>query len=202
MISLLNLVLRALPILLVSDSILVDGLGTEENAMILYLVRHGIAVPRGTPGIDDSSRALTNEGISKMKQIAAGLVRLEHVPEIILSSPLVRARQTTDILLQAFGKEVESEIFPALALEGARRELYRKIGSLGKKQIKRLMMVGHQPSLGEIAGEIAFGSSENFIELKKGGVCTMELESALGAPKGILVDLLTPAILRRLATSV
>jgi phosphohistidine phosphatase len=169
--------------------------------MILYIVRHAIAVPRGTAGMDDGDRALTDEGVSKMKQIAAGLYRLGYVPEIILSSPLVRAKQTAEILLQAFGKGIELEIFPALAPEGARRELFREINSLEKKRIHRLMIVGHQPSLGEIAGEIAFGSSTHYIELKKGGVCIIELDSAQGAPKGILAELLTPAILRHLANS-
>jgi phosphohistidine phosphatase len=169
--------------------------------MILYIVRHAIAVPRGTLGIDDDDRALTDEGMSKMRQIAAGLYRLGFVPEIILSSPLVRARQTAEILLQAFGKRVELEIFPALAPEGARKELFREIGSLGKKRIMRMMIVGHQPSLGEIAGEIAFGSSKHYIDLKKGGVCTIELDGVQGTPKGILVELFTPSILRRLANN-
>jgi phosphohistidine phosphatase len=169
--------------------------------MILYIVRHAIAVARGTLGMNDDDRALTDEGAFKMKQIAAGLCRLGWAPEIILSSPLVRARQTAEILLQAFGKGIELEIFPALAPEGARRELFREIGSLEKKRVKRLMIVGHQPSLGEIAGEIAFGSSKHYIELKKGGVCAIELDSGQGAPKGILAELLTPLILRRLVNS-
>jgi phosphohistidine phosphatase len=169
--------------------------------MILYIVRHGIADPPGTPGIDDCDRALTDEGVSKMKQIAAGLYQSGWTPEIILSSPLVRARQTAKILFQAFGKGIELKIFPALAPGGVRGELFREIGSLEKKEINRLMIVGHQPSLGEIAGEIAFGSSKHYIELKKGGVCTIELESVQGIPKGRLVELLTPSILRRLANS-
>jgi phosphohistidine phosphatase len=169
--------------------------------MILYIVRHAIAVSRGTPGMADGERALTDEGVSKMRQIAAGLCRLGCVPEIILSSPLVRARQTAEILLQAFGKGIELRIFPALAPEGARKELFREIGSLEKKRIERLMIVGHQPSLGEIAGEIALGSSKHYIELKKGGICVIELDSVQGDPKGIMVELLTPSILRRLANN-
>jgi phosphohistidine phosphatase len=168
--------------------------------MNLYIVRHGIAVPPGAFGVNENDRALTDEGISKMKQIAAGLCRLEYVPEVILSSPLVRARQTAEILHQAFGKGIEVRIFPPLAPGGARRELFREIGSLEKKGIKSLMIVGHNPSLGEIAGEIAFGSSGHYIEFKKGGVCAIELDSAQGTPKGTLVALLTPAILRCIET--
>jgi phosphohistidine phosphatase len=168
--------------------------------MILTIVRHAIAVPRGTSGMDDNDRALTDEGISKMKRISAGLCRLEYVPEIILSSPLVRARQTSEVLHQAFGSGIELRILPALAPSGARQELYREIASLEKKRIQNLMIVGHQPSLGEIAGEIAFGSSRHSIELKKGGVCIIELESVQSTPKGILIALLTPSILQRLCS--
>jgi phosphohistidine phosphatase len=170
--------------------------------MILYIVRHAIAVPRGTPGINENERSLTDEGISKMKQVATGLRSLEYVPEVILSSPWIRARQTAEILLQAFGQGIEMRLFPALVPSGSRQELFREIGSLEKKGIKSLMIVGHQPCLGDIAGEIAFGSSRNHIELKKGGVCVIELESMQGTPNGTLVALLAPSILRRLATTI
>ena len=61
------------------------------------------------------------------------------------------------------------------------------------------MLVGHQPSLGEIAGEIAWGSPEHFLELKKGGACAIELERAGIPPAGSLISLLTPSILRKIA---
>jgi phosphohistidine phosphatase len=166
--------------------------------MNLYIVRHGIAVQRGSPGIDDSERALTEEGVLKMRNIAAALCRLKYRPELMLSSPLVRARQTAEILLQAFGKGIELKILSALAPSGVRRELYREISCMNKKGVTSLMIVGHQPSLGEIAGEIAFGSSKNFVELKKGGVCAIEMESVQGIPKGILAALLSPSIMLRI----
>ena len=165
--------------------------------MKLYIVRHAIAVPRGSPLINDSERMLTEEGTVKMEQIAAALCRLNYKPGFILSSPFARARQTAEILLHAFGKEPEMKILPALAPSGTRQELYHAISSIFKKQIPGLMIVGHQPSLGEIAGEIAFGSSENYIELKKGGVCVIEIESLWGTPRGTLTALLSPSILRR-----
>jgi phosphohistidine phosphatase len=164
--------------------------------MKLYMVRHAIASPRGTPEIKDDDRALTEAGIAKMRRAAAGLCALGYIPELILSSPLLRARQTAEILLEAFGKGIDLEITQALAPSGARQELYRDIRL--HEELKSLMVVGHQPSLGEIAGEIAFGSREHFIELKKGGACVIELESVRGAPKGSLVALLTPSALRKI----
>ncbi len=166
--------------------------------MNLYIVRHAIAIPSGTPGIKDEDRPLTEEGIAKMREAAAGLRSLGYMPELILSSPLPRARQTAEILLKAFGKGIKLKINPALAPSGARQELYRDIGLL-EKNLKALMIVGHQPSLGEIAGEIAFGSPEHFIELKKGGMCAIELESVRGIPRGSLVALLAPSLLRKMS---
>jgi phosphohistidine phosphatase len=165
--------------------------------MNLYIVRHGIAAPRGFPGMDDGERALTDEGVSKMKQIAAALCSLNCLPELVLSSPLVRAQQTAEILLQAFGNEIELRIIPELAPSGSRRDLYREISAIDKKGVNTLVIVGHQPSLGEIAGEIAFGSSNHFIELKKGGVCAIEMEFVHDTLRGTLTALLPPSVLRR-----
>ena len=165
--------------------------------MRLYIVRHAIANPHGTPGVKDDDRALTNEGIEKMRESAAGLRDLDYVPEAILSSPLRRARQTAELLLEAFGKGIELKIIPALAPSGSRQELYREI-ALYDKKLKSLMLVGHQPSLGEVAGEIVWGSPDCYVELKKGGTCAIDLESVRGIPKGNLVSLLTPSILRKI----
>ena len=165
--------------------------------MRLYIVRHAIASPQGTPGIQDDDRSLTEEGINKMRQAAAGLRGLEYIPELILSSPLIRARQTADILLEAFGKGTELKILPALAPSGTRRALYQSMASYEKK-LNSLMLVGHQPSLGEVAGEIIGGSPECFIEIKKGGACVIEIEQWGNPPKGSVISLLTPSILRRI----
>lgn len=167
--------------------------------MRLYIVRHAIASPHGTPGIPDDDRPLTEEGIKKMRQVAAGLRSLEYIPELILSSPLPRAKQTAEILLEAFGpKRSCLEILPALAPSGSRRDLYQAIASFEKKH-KSLMLVGHQPSLGEIAGEIAWGSRGHSLELKKGGACAIELEHSGEPPRGTLISLLPPSILRKIA---
>ena len=166
--------------------------------MILYIVRHGIAVAHGTPGCTDDERVLTEEGAAKMRQAAAGMRNLGYIPGTIMSSPLPRASQTADILLEILGAKIPLKTVSSLAPSGTRQDLYREISQYEKK-LESLMIVGHQPSLGEIAGEIAWGSADCYIELKKGGVCVLDLESTRGVPKGILVSLLTPSILRRLA---
>lgn len=164
--------------------------------MRLFIVRHAIAVPHGTPGVAEDDRYLTEAGIEKMKEAAAGLLEIGAVPELVLSSPLVRARQTADILLDVFGKKIRSTLTPHLAPGGSREELYQQIRK--HQELGSLMLVGHQPSLGEIAGEIAWGSCEHYVELKKGGTCAIDLDQLNPVPRGVLRYLLTPAILRRI----
>ncbi|MBZ5499242.1 MAG: phosphohistidine phosphatase SixA [Acidobacteriia bacterium] len=163
--------------------------------MILYIVRHAIAV-QGT-GVADADRELTREGIEKMKKAAAGLRAAEAIPEVVLSSPLVRARQTAEILIEAFAGKPSLKLVPALAPSGNRPELYREIRR--HEGAGAVMLVGHQPSLGETAGEIAWGPSGCALDLKKGGACALEIEKLTQEPRGTLLWLMPPAILRKLA---
>ncbi len=167
--------------------------------MILYLVRHAIAVDHGTPGVAEDERPLTAKGIEKMSEVAAGLRELGISPELIISSPLPRAKQTADILVEAFGGDIPLTLSSALAPSGSRASIYREIGSQRKHE--SLMIVGHQPSLGEIAGEIAWGSAQHYVELKKGGTCALDVEALDSVPRGTLLWLLTPSILRKLSRS-
>jgi len=163
--------------------------------MKLYIVRHAIAISHGAPGIKEDDRTLTEDGTKKMRRAAAGLLHLGYVPELLLSSPLIRATQTADILLQVFGGKIEMRIAPSLAPSGNRQDLYREITKHAKK-LNSLMLVGHQPSLGEIAGDIVWGTPEDWVDLKKGGACAIEVDSVQGIPRGRLISLLTPSILR------
>src|SRR5262249_49031694 len=75
----------------------------EQLAMQLYIVRHGIAIDREDPkSPPDPERFLTEEGIEKTKEVARGVVRLGIVPDLLISSPYVRAMQTAEIFAAAF----------------------------------------------------------------------------------------------------
>jgi phosphohistidine phosphatase len=166
--------------------------------MKIYLVRHAIAVPHGTAGVPEDDRELTTEGIDKMKKAAAGLRVLGILPDLVLSSPLPRARQTAEILLASLGAQVPLKTVLALSPSGSRPELYEEVRA--HRKLRSIMLVGHQPSLGEIAGEIAWGSPECLVELKKGGACCLDVPDLQPNPRGELLWLLTPAILRRIAS--
>ncbi|MGI8782434.1 MAG: phosphohistidine phosphatase SixA [Acidobacteriota bacterium] len=166
--------------------------------MILYIVRHAIAVPHGTPGVAEDDRPLTPDGIKKMKKAAAGLKALNVAPDIIFTSPLPRAEQTAKIVAAALGSGIRLQILPSLAPSGKRSDIYREIQA--HEEAESVMLVGHEPSLGEIAGEIAWGSAKHNLEFKKGGACAIDLVSLWPAPRGTLLWLLTPAILRQIST--
>jgi len=162
----------------------------------LYIVRHGIAAAHGTAGIAEDDRPLTKEGIKKTRQAAEGLRAMECFPEAILSSPLPRAIQTAEIVSEVLGKSTPIVLIDALAPGGSRQELYKEIRR--RQNSESVMLVGHQPSLGEIAGDIAWGSPDHFVELKKAGACALELAAFNPKPHGNLLWLLPPYILREL----
>jgi len=71
----------------------------------LYLVRHAVAEERGADWPDDSQRPLTAEGSKRWRREAHGLAALGARPDLILTSPFTRARQTADLLAAAFPKK-------------------------------------------------------------------------------------------------
>ena len=166
--------------------------------MILYILRHSDAVPGGTAGMADEERPLTEKGIRKMREVARGLRRIEAVPELVLSSPLLRARETAEIAVAEFGGQVPLSLTGELSPSGSRLELYRELRQ--HRRLAAVMIVGHLPSLGEIAGEIAWGSADHYLEIKKGGACAIELSSLEPGPSGSLLWFLPPAILRDLGS--
>ncbi len=132
-----------------------------------------------------------------MKRAAKGMRALEVLPDLILSSPLPRARQTAEILLAQTEGKSKLKLTENLSPAGNRRDLHTELR--GVRELESVMLVGHQPSLGEIAGEIAWGSPDHYLELKKGGACCLDVVTLQPRPRGTLVWLVTPAILRALA---
>ena len=92
--------------------------------MNLYVLRHAIAVERGTdPGLKDSDRILTREGIRKLKQAVQAMTRLDLCFDLILSSTYLRALQTAQIAAKGLGAKKKLEITEALKPDSSFREL-------------------------------------------------------------------------------
>src|SRR5262245_21183379 len=75
----------------------VSALCSTTDHMRLLIIRHAIAVPRGTADIPDDERPLTKRGRRRFRTAAAGLARVVKRPDFVLSSPLPRARETAEI---------------------------------------------------------------------------------------------------------
>lgn len=159
--------------------------------MDIYIVRHGIAEDIAASGGGDSARALTSEGRQKMKEAAKGFAKLESDIEVIFASPLVRAKQTAEILAAALKKTVEEmkELAPGYSAS----QLCEKLQSLKRKG--NMMLVGHEPNCSDLASYLLEGSTGTSIEFKKGAICMIEVESPHAA-SGTLRLHLSPMVLR------
>jgi len=118
----------------------------------LYLIRHGIAAERGEEWPDDSKRPLTSQGIAKLKKEARGLVALDVSFEQIVSSPLVRTRQTADVIAEVLKNKPPISTSDALAPAGTPAAVIEEIAKHVRKA--RVALVGHEPNLGELAAQL------------------------------------------------
>lgn len=164
--------------------------------MKLYLVRHAIAEDSANYE-DDSLRPLTEKGCGKMKRIAAALKDLGAAPDLIVSSPYLRARQTADILVKELKYTGEPAHNDFLVPMGDPNDM---IGEINEKYtVDELMLVGHEPSLGALAGVLLAGNADIAINLKKGGVCCLSVDDLRYDRKAVLEWLITPKIATRLS---
>lgn len=158
--------------------------------MDLYLIRHADALPLGEQGVrDDADRPLSPTGHVQVRALAATLYRLQVRLDKIVSSPLLRARQTAEGLVHG-GKTVAPEVVLSddLAFGGKRRRLARFLGELGCDSVA---LVGHQPDMSELAGWLV-GSRAAQIEFAKAGAAYIECDEQPGKGCGTLIWLTTP----------
>lgn len=161
----------------------------------LFLVRHAIAAERGPSYPDDRERPLTPEGIARFKAAVDGLNTLDVRIELILTSPLVRAAHTADLLAASIGSKPRVEPLDALAPDGRMTQVLEAVAKAAKR-VRHIALVGHEPDLGELAARLL--RARGTIEFKKGAVCCLELDGAMLAGPGTLRWLLPPRALRKL----
>ena len=135
----------------------------------IYLIRHGIAeLP--TNWENDAARPLTDIGCQKTLKVAQRLQEIGGPFDLILTSPLVRARQTAEILQEAKLSQKIVE-FPALAPAGDLQDWVNWwSNSRYNKSKSRLALVGHQPDLGNWTEMLVWGFSQGKLALKKAGI--------------------------------
>jgi phosphohistidine phosphatase len=158
--------------------------------MRLLVVRHGIAVDRGTPGLPDDERPLTPRGVERFREAARGLAEVLDRPDAIFTSPLPRARRTAELLAEAFGGPEPRDV-AALAqasFEGIAQELE------GFDSDALVALVGHEPDVSALVARLVGSDAPGAFAFKKGGMALVEADA--GLRHGALVFFAPPRLLR------
>jgi phosphohistidine phosphatase len=165
--------------------------------MQLLIIRHGRAEDRAPDGLD-ASRRLTDDGRARMREIARGLkTQIERI-DVIATSPLPRAHETATIVAEVLGTAAP-ETLDLLAPGVDARALVCWLAQ--QRTATTVAIVGHEPDLSRIVGQLIADSGPVRIQIKKGSICLIEFDSrpALGA--GRLLSLMQPAQLRCMSPS-
>src|SRR5262245_43457788 len=159
--------------------------------MRLLIIRHAVAVPRGTPDIEDDARPLTPKGRKRFREAARGLAAVIQRPDALLSSPLPRARDTAALAAKAWGK-VEVTDAPVLA-GGTFAARAAALAPYGPEDT--VALVGHEPDLSELLARLLGTAHADRVAFRKGGAALLEVPGPL-QEGGSLVWFLAPRILR------
>ena len=157
--------------------------------MIVYLVRHAIAEERGPAWPDDRERPLTEKGVARFREISARLEARGVRVGAIYSSPLVRARQTAELLVPGWA-QVPIQSVEELAPERTPASLAKVLADRAAHDA--IALVGHEPDLGTLAAWMIGAKAP--LPFKKGGVARIDCGDTIKAGEGTLVWLVTPKL--------
>lgn len=160
--------------------------------MRLLLVRHAEAIDR-TAGMRDEDRTLTPDGAKKFRLTAKGLARLVE-PDVVLTSPLPRARQTAEIAAEAWGGPRPED---AAALASGSWSGFTALLE-GRSGDATVALFGHEPTLSEWLARLLGSDRSAALAFKKGGAALVEVAGTLEGGSQ-LVWFLPPKVLRELA---
>ena len=167
--------------------------------MKLFILRHGIAVVRDDANAEnDSRRQLTPKGKRQLRRTAAAMKQMGLRFDLILSSPYLRAKQTAEIVAESLKLQKRLEYSDALAPDGSPKNLTRELNEL-EPAPENVLLVGHEPYLSRLISLLTTGSLDLMMEFKKGGLCKLEVEKLSHERCAMLVWLLTPKQMKRLA---
>jgi phosphohistidine phosphatase len=171
--------------------------------MNLLVIRHAIAEDKdafAATGRSDDLRPLTEDGRAKMRRNADGLRVVAPPVSTLASSPLVRARETAEIVAPALKVpriEVVEGLRPDRPFDVLLDWLRQRAAPNGDD--RTVAVVGHEPHLGGLVTWLMTGSTEPRIELKKGAACLLSFDAAPAPGSATLRWALTPSQLRALA---
>lgn len=162
----------------------------------VILVRHAIAYERDRARWpDDRTRPLSPEGKKKFRQAAAGLAKWLPAIDLVITSPLTRARETAEIL-EKIGGWPEAQDSSDLAPQSRPPAV---LAMLRAQHAKHIALVGHEPNLSALLSlSLAGSGSRPFSALKKGGMACLVFPAEISAGKAMLSAFVPPRALRRM----
>ncbi|HEV2696179.1 MAG TPA: phosphohistidine phosphatase SixA [Verrucomicrobiae bacterium] len=163
--------------------------------MNLFILRHGIASDPGEDGLPkklpDAERPLSTKGKQRLGDVTWAMRKMELKFDAILSSPLLRARQTAQIVNEALGSKHKIVLCDHLAPEGSPKALIEQVNGL-PAPVKNVLLAGHEPYLSRFIALLTTGNTMASIELRKGGLARLEVEDLRYARCATFRWLLTP----------
>lgn len=166
--------------------------------MQIYIVRHGKALDYHDPqATSDEMRWLVEEGRDQVSTMAALLARLRVQPDLVLSSPLVRARETAEIIAEelgvASGVTIEEELAPGGSPAGVLDAIVRR------GRVRTVVVAGHMPGVGRLAGYLLHQDPDGGFGFQTGAIARIELpDDDLAPGGGRLRWMIPPSVAARL----
>lgn len=156
--------------------------------MRLYFLRHGIAEDREKWQGDDADRPLTEKGRKRLERTARNIAPLDLELNVILTSPLVRARQTAEIMAKALklkdALREDPRLAPGFNLDALKSLLAEY------SEFKAILLVGHEPDFSQTINALTHGT----VVVKKGALARVDLTDRT-TPQGQLAWLIPPKML-------
>jgi len=164
--------------------------------MNLFFLRHAKACPSGPKCRPDSKRPLTREGEKTVRELAAGIEKLDLSFDLILTSPYARALRTAEILAEAHDSK-KLFVTNHLAAEAGPQEVVTEIVE-NFSTLENIALVGHEPFLSGLISVLLTGKPGMKIDFKKAALCKLSVEELRFGDCASLCWLLTPRQLSRL----
>jgi phosphohistidine phosphatase len=155
--------------------------------MRIYLLRHGIAEEAG-PRTPDSKRELTEAGRKKLAAVLKLARNAGVQPELVLSSPLVRAVQTGEIAREILKVEAPLQQTESLVPEARPQEVWEELRALRK--LEAVLLAGHEPQMSSLAAYL-LGTPSLQVQMPKGALVAIDMENFRSEPQGVLHWMIT-----------
>jgi phosphohistidine phosphatase len=163
--------------------------------MNLYILRHGIASAPGEDGLPktmpDAERPLSAKGKQRLWGVTGAMRKMEIAFDAVVSSPLLRARQSAQIVTEALDLRRKLVLTDHLMPDGSPKLLVEQLTTLGPRS-KDILLVGHEPYLSKLMAMLLAGDTDAAIDLRKGGLARLEVEKLRHDRCATLAWLLTP----------